>query len=97
MNKTFNGGCNCIIKDCKILPVSDNYNDALNFRYPNDLCSDDEEIILCRICDTNRSQYIYGHHDYICIPCYYESYNPYYNYSNNHFNDEYFNYYDNYY
>ena len=87
MNKTFNFGCDCIIKECKILHVSDYYYDALNYYYPDDLCSDDEEIVFCRICNKNRSEYIYGHHDYICMPCYYESYDPYYNYNNNYYHE----------
>ena len=37
MNKTFNFGCECIIKDCKILPVADNYYVALDYYYPDDV------------------------------------------------------------
>ena len=37
MNKTFNFGCECIIKDCKILPVTDNYYVALDYYYPDDV------------------------------------------------------------
>ena len=93
--KTFNLGCDCIIKDCKILPVSDNYYVALDYYYPDDLCSDDEEIVFCRICDKNRSQYIYGHCDYSCLSCYEDMYYDMYYNNNNNYYDEYFNMYYN--
>ena len=85
VNRVFNCVCGCVLKDCRILPIGDDYYDALNYRDVMELLDHVDE----RPYSSRNYTYQYSYDEY---------YDPYYNYDNN-FYDEYFNMYynDNYY
>ena len=76
VNKLFNCVCGCFLKECRILPVSDDYYDALNYR---------DVMELLDYADDRQYDYTYDMYDpyYNYNNNYY--YHEYFNYYDNYY------------